>query len=348
MSAENIDTKQDEVTRQVALQGPGERLREARLASKIDIEVIARQLHLTSDWVKALERDDYSEMTARVFVRGYIHNYARLVELPVDSILEQFDAVWPDDNRPVVMNHPPQLASDSDLGKRWSGMFSWLLLLIVVVLFLVWWQGYLDDFIQQNSGTLFSQKPNQEVQQPALIEEQPPEQAQTEPQPVSQPITLEPVTPESPESATEEALPTPVQDVAETVELPIEDNPPTDSASTEETEETEEAEEEVTQTGETGQTVAAEPVAAPQQTSTDQKEIYISFSGPCWVDIRDSERSFKILGQMKQGDRRKLGGMPPYDVVLGNTDVVSITVDGEPFDIKPYTNGSVARFTLAL
>ena len=44
-----------------------------------DLAKIASELHLTSAVVAALEADDYSEIQARVFVRGYLRNYARIV-----------------------------------------------------------------------------------------------------------------------------------------------------------------------------------------------------------------------------------------------------------------------------
>jgi cytoskeleton protein RodZ len=41
-----------------------------------------------------------------------------------------------------------------------------------------------------------------------------------------------------------------------------------------------------------------------------------------------------------------LGGRPPYKLVIGNSRAVTITVDGEPFDLDRYAKGNVARFTL--
>jgi cytoskeleton protein RodZ len=74
--------------------------------------------------------------------------------------------------------------------------------------------------------------------------------------------------------------------------------------------------------------------------------IVFSFSASCWVDIRDSSRKFKLFGEMAKGTSRVLGGVPPYKVVLGNASAVSVTVNGEPFDLDPFARGNVARFTL--
>jgi hypothetical protein len=34
-------------------------------------------------------------------------------------------------------------------------------------------------------------------------------------------------------------------------------------------------------------------------------------------------------------------------VILGNSPMVHITVDGKPFDVESHSRGNVARFTLA-
>ena len=102
--------------------GPGERLRAARLSMGFDLAKIASELHLTTAVVAALEADDYSEIQARVFVRGYLRNYARIVGMPVESILRQFDEKWPDDSaRQTVVRQSPKLPADGGPSRGWAG-----------------------------------------------------------------------------------------------------------------------------------------------------------------------------------------------------------------------------------
>jgi cytoskeleton protein RodZ len=77
-----------------------------------------------------------------------------------------------------------------------------------------------------------------------------------------------------------------------------------------------------------------------------QNEVVFEFLGPCWVDIRDSTRKFKLFGEMNKGKRKVLEGTPPYSVILGNSAMVRVTVNGQPFDVDSLSHGSVARFTL--
>ena len=83
---------------------------------------------------------------------------------------------------------------------------------------------------------------------------------------------------------------------------------------------------------------------APVVDATQQ--IVLSFSANSWVDVRDSERKFKLFGEIPKGSRKVLGGQPPYKLVIGNAEAVSITVNGKRFDLAPYAKGNVARFTL--
>ncbi len=81
-------------------------------------------------------------------------------------------------------------------------------------------------------------------------------------------------------------------------------------------------------------------------TTTTTASVVLEFTGPCWVDVRDSTRTFKLFGEQGDGDRFVLEGTPPYDIVLGNTSAVRIKVNDKPFDLESRSKGNVARFKL--
>ncbi len=130
--------------------GPGSRLRQARIAQGTEPATMAEHLHMTVAVVTALEQDNYTDLPARVFVRGYIRNYARLVNEPVDEILAEFDQVWPAAERPMKIQPPPRLAADTHPTHRWRQIVTWFLFLSGTLLFLLWWQGYLSQVWQQH------------------------------------------------------------------------------------------------------------------------------------------------------------------------------------------------------
>lgn len=66
---------------------PGRVLSEARSRRNQTVAEIAQQLKLSASQVEALEADDYSRLPGPVFVRGFVRNYARLMELDVETLV---------------------------------------------------------------------------------------------------------------------------------------------------------------------------------------------------------------------------------------------------------------------
>jgi cytoskeleton protein RodZ len=316
--------------------GPGERLRAARLSMGFDLAKIASELHLTGRVVEALEADDYSDIGVRVFVRGYLRNYARIVGMPVDSILRQFDEKWPDDGvRHTVVRQSPSLPADGGPSRGLAGAFTWLLVIGLVALFLMWWRGYLDEIVPEQIRSTGADQVSPAAQ--ALHEDDAavllPLDGQTEsgdgslllpPPPADLPPEVETAVPvlQTPGPGLPGSGGIGVASESAAVAVPA---PPVAAV-----------------------TAAAEPPTGDGGTplADGAKEIVMTFNAPCWVDVRDSERNFKLFGEMPKGTRKVLGGRPPYKLVIGNSRAVTITVNGEPFDLDRYAKGNVARFTL--
>ena len=66
---------------------PGRVLSEARLRRNQTVAEIAQQLKLSASQVEALEADDYSRLPGPVFVRGFVRNYARLMDLDGEALV---------------------------------------------------------------------------------------------------------------------------------------------------------------------------------------------------------------------------------------------------------------------
>ena len=56
-------------------------LRDARLARGLSVQEVARQLRLSIRQVTALEEDDYSKLSSGTFLRGFVRNYAKLLQV---------------------------------------------------------------------------------------------------------------------------------------------------------------------------------------------------------------------------------------------------------------------------
>ena len=91
--------------------GCGARLRQAREAAGLTLEVVAARLKMPVRVVMALESEDGASLDAPVFVRGQLRSYARLLGLDIESELTRAQ---------VAEVTPPQLVSHTHVPRvRW-------------------------------------------------------------------------------------------------------------------------------------------------------------------------------------------------------------------------------------
>ncbi|MBI2295364.1 MAG: helix-turn-helix domain-containing protein, partial [Betaproteobacteria bacterium] len=67
---------------------PGRRLAQARALHDLSPSDVARQLKLSVWQIEALEAGQFDRLPGPVFVRGFIRNYARLVKLDPEDLLQ--------------------------------------------------------------------------------------------------------------------------------------------------------------------------------------------------------------------------------------------------------------------
>lgn len=67
----------------------GQRLRQAREALDLSQQDVAQQLHLNVSIIQALEENDEAALPAQIYLVGYLRGYARLLNMPIDSIIAE-------------------------------------------------------------------------------------------------------------------------------------------------------------------------------------------------------------------------------------------------------------------
>lgn len=96
---------------------PGMALAAARKAQGLTVENVAGRLRLSPIQIKAIEADDFTALPGAVFARGFVRNYARLLDLNAEPLLlamaqhQALDSPLPDerllrDVKGIVMNPP--------------------------------------------------------------------------------------------------------------------------------------------------------------------------------------------------------------------------------------------------
>jgi len=98
---------------------PGRLLAEARGRRNQTVAEVAQQLKLSATQIEALEADDYSRLPGPVFVRGFVRNYARLMELDSEPLVAGLKL--PQDNvaAGAAMPHSHNIPFPDGRGPRW-------------------------------------------------------------------------------------------------------------------------------------------------------------------------------------------------------------------------------------
>ncbi len=121
--------------------GPGARLAQLRQAAQLSVDDIASRLHLRSDIINHIERDDYAGMPSFVFVRGYLRAYAKLLGLDADAIIESFNelAIEEPQSERLVRQLPAEPVWSAKQRNLRRGVL--LALLCLVTIMFIWWQA---------------------------------------------------------------------------------------------------------------------------------------------------------------------------------------------------------------
>lgn len=118
----------------------GQRLASARRALNLTQEQVAADLRLNVRLIKALEEENYSVLPTQMYIAGYLRNYARLLKIPVEPLLNALNM--------VQLESPPLISDVSRPRKRsYSSLIVKLFglaLLVVVLAGLVSWIQTLD------------------------------------------------------------------------------------------------------------------------------------------------------------------------------------------------------------
>ncbi|WP_088332453.1 RodZ domain-containing protein [Lacimicrobium sp. SS2-24] len=324
----------DEQSAEEQLAGPGTLLKNARVEKGLSQEDVASRLNLRLTNVQDLEEERFDKAISVTFIRGYLKAYAKLLELPVESVLEAYERVN------TVTPEPAKLQSFSRKMSLQANddrlmMVSYLILAVILALVVVWWFQQSDsDILPEVSTPIESTQPESQSVSDFSVQEQ-------QDEPLEQ-------TPQLAQTSSEQAP----------------ESGPDNSGAQENGALTSQGQDTTTQSADAGD-VATEQGAAPEETTTpeetasaqpqppanemlDAVELVFEFSDDCWVNIVDATGEAIAYGVKVQGRVMPVSGIPPFEVTLGAPEVVSITYAGEAVDMSRFASGRTARFNLPL
>ncbi len=312
----------DEASRQEPVAKPsgvGEILAQARLATGLSVEDIARQLRFGVRQIQALEAGRLEQLPGPTFVRGIVRSYARLLKLDPAPLIEQLEGKFdvPDANRLATLFKQPVPFSD---GARQSnlvyGLVTLGVLVIAGVLAYQWW--YRDKAPAQPKAEATAALPAAPEQPAAASVAIPPHAA--------------PVAPA--------ATPAPLAPAPQTAKPAIAPIAPGASSS---------APGKSTAPGVSRSTAAQvqtppEPPSVP--VARGNRRVEFEFEEESWVEVTNGLGQIISSHLNLPGSRKVIDGVPPLTIVIGNAQHVTVFYKDKPIDLKPYIKVEVARLVL--
>jgi cytoskeleton protein RodZ len=151
----------------MAQESSGSKLARAREAQDMSVADVARALRLGVKQIEALEANDYDKLPGRTFVRGFVHNYARLVNLDPDHLVAEYFPVQQEAETQYIQVPSQQIRFSEHHSKPW---LKWLATSFVLVALISW--GVLVWLGPESVKPVVTDKPAAPTV-PALSEETP-------------------------------------------------------------------------------------------------------------------------------------------------------------------------------
>ena len=311
--------------------GVGELLRAERLAQGLSIEDVARQLRLAVRQVTALEEDDYDKLAGGTFARGFVRNYAKLLQMDAGPLLQQLDQSLPP---PAPQTITYQIEGVPFPSKQKSGSRNLIIAAVIILALLL----LVYEIYRGNEANIanIGKQPDVRSETGAGAEET------TEPRLLSPDMT--PNGESGAASSAEEAAagekestaqlpapalvlsPPPTREVAPAVAVPEPANTVSPGSAS--------------QSGNTAVT--------PPGANGGANGIRLVFLGESWTEVKDGRGRLLLSRINPRGTEQVLQGKPPFFLTIGNAAEVKLVYNSKPVDLTPYTNafGGTARLSL--
>jgi cytoskeleton protein RodZ len=291
---------------------PGHLLRQAREEQGLSQMEAARDLHLTSKVINAIEEDNFELIPSFVFARGYIRSYARHVGLDGQALVAAFDTVYgvPDlGARPISGVRKGGLQSKPS--DTWVKLISIVFVIGLLAASIVWWQS-------QNGSLTLPQLTSEAVE-----------------------ASSSDVVDGGDDNIDLALLSIIQSDVGET--MPAEEATPEVNAVAEVS-----TLAEVAVVAQDDKEQVSVAVADVDVLGLGQARLVMVFEKDCWVEIKDGNGKMILSDLYSAGDAIDQVVTSPIEVLLGRSSgVSSMTFGGKIIDLEPHTRKDIARVTLS-
>lgn len=291
---------------------PGRVLAEARERRNQTVAEIAQQLKLSPHQIEALEADDYARLPGAVFVRGFVRNYARLVDLDGEALVARLELSQTATTAINAVPHSQNIPFQDTRGARWPLLAAAVALLAAIVLIFEWLMPDAAEVPASASAPVAVPLPVNPAPVMSVVE------ATETVAPAAPPLDVSAV--QAVSSSTISAAATPPAVAASAMTAPVASPavPPATAA----------------------------PVAAAKPAAAGGSELRFVFERQSWVEVRDRNDRVVFSQLNPAGAMQTVQGAAPLNVVIGNAAGVKLSYKGKAVDLAPHTKTDVARLVL--
>ena len=343
----------------------------ARSAKKLALKDISNSLRLSIKQIEALESNDFSKLPQAMITRGFIRNYARLLELDTEPLLASYRERMPESS-PGTLSVKTSM-NQVMLSKANPGLLKYFLVAGLLLISVVAWFYY----------TNFMQKKKQKTEANVAS--------------ASAPVAETPPLPEVALPAAERAAEVETDQVVNTgaVEVPnqLDESMPPQAASgtdkqddagtapqsslsnsvspslTQQTTQTEQTAKESAVDFNTLKEKAAQKALlsnpanpnvagvakAPELSQSGLKAdssiaaikgVSLAVTESSWVRVTDKTGAVVFEKMLPANSADGFNGLPPFKMIIGNAHATKLTFLGKEVDLTSKTKNNVARVTL--
>ncbi|AZG72595.1 RodZ domain-containing protein [Shewanella livingstonensis] len=298
-------------------------LKAAREAKGISIETVATQLHLRPKIINDLENDIFVNIASTTYVRGYIKNYARVVNADISQIQLCLSHQLPEIVAPVMQSFSRKTTHQARNSRL--NFVTYLIIAVLIAMLVLWW-------VQKSSLLTSVDLSQPTVEEIAAVSNMP------EPQQIIRSESSQSSGNEQGSEGYDSAT-----DLANKAAIAAEDKliqSAQDSAN---------AAQQLPAVNSAGANTDSAAIAT-ESTNTiiagTESVLTIELSGDCWVNVTDANGKVMVDGVKNAAQRIEVRGLKPFKVILGAPQVASISLDGNNISLAEFANGRVARLTL--
>lgn len=341
---------------------PGQQLIVARENLGLTQQQVADRLHLRLSSVQAVEQDALEEGVSVTFNKGYVRLYAKLVQLEIQPLLDAYDEIHIQDNKPAKLQSFSRRVTREASDHRWN-MVTVVVVILVLGSVVGWWVQQSDSFkdsqafVAETFENLFSEKEvntetdaidNNTSTEPDVIEE-----------PEFEEVKLD-SGPQVPDEQVQDIIESNTDDIITSVNEVV-DELPADEVSDIPNELLDTIDDTQDQVEDTIDDIVEED-SLPRNSADIIEGIFteegyrvnsdgtvnlvFTFKDDCWVSVKDKDGETMAYGVKKKGRVMEVSGEPPVRVILGAPQNVEINFGGLQVDMSVHPAGRSANFKL--